>query len=95
MRLRLDGLTAHIDWDDPALRLTAAQRAAMALDRELVVTAGAGTGKTHTLASDIKILVYTAKRILDRDFYPKELEAYPRLKPSGTLETVNEPVGVS
>ncbi|MEQ1570322.1 MAG: UvrD-helicase domain-containing protein, partial [Myxococcota bacterium] len=50
MRLRRVGRDLEIDWDDPSLRLTASQRLAMATDRELVVTAGAGTGKTHTLA---------------------------------------------
>lgn len=52
-------------------------------------------GRTHTLAGDIKILYYTAKRILDRDFYPKELEAYPRLLPQQQATTEQEPAAVS
>lgn len=44
-----DGRPA-IDLLDPELRLTGQQRAAIATSGEVVVTAGAGAGKTHTLA---------------------------------------------
>ena len=51
MRLVIGDLgDVHIDWSDPELSLTADQRAAMCIDREVVVTAGAGAGKTHTLS---------------------------------------------
>ena len=40
----------HLDLDLDAVPLTEAQRAALAIDRHLVVSAGAGSGKTHTLA---------------------------------------------
>jgi ATP-dependent helicase/nuclease subunit A len=40
--------SVSIDWGDPALRLTEQQRGAMRHDREMLVTAGAGAGKTHT-----------------------------------------------
>lgn len=46
---RRDGRPA-IDLLDPDLRLTEPQRAAIAASGEVVVTAGAGAGKTHTLA---------------------------------------------
>lgn len=39
-----------LDPSDPALRLTAEQQAAFVDDRELCLEAGAGAGKTHTLA---------------------------------------------
>lgn len=50
MKLDLSGPRARLDLNDPALGLTDAQRAAMAIDRELIVSAGAGAGKTRTLA---------------------------------------------
>ncbi len=51
MRLILDDHDRpQIDWHDPALRLTTAQREAMDCCTERVLTAGAGAGKTHTLA---------------------------------------------
>jgi ATP-dependent helicase/nuclease subunit A len=50
MRLHFDGKRVSLDLTDPELRLTPAQQRAMATDRELVVVAGAGTGKTYTLA---------------------------------------------
>jgi ATP-dependent helicase/nuclease subunit A len=50
MRVHFDGRRVSLDLTDPELRLTAAQQRAMATDRELVVVAGAGTGKTYTLA---------------------------------------------
>ena len=50
MRLDLSGSRPALDRADPALRLTPGQQQAMAIDRELVVSAGAGSGKTHTLA---------------------------------------------
>lgn len=38
--------------------------------------------RTHNLATDIKILLYTARRIVQRGFYPTELDAIvPRLVP--------------
>ncbi|MEQ1505949.1 MAG: UvrD-helicase domain-containing protein, partial [Myxococcota bacterium] len=46
MRLTDLGHTVRLDVDG----LTDAQRAALAIDRELVVTAGAGAGKTHVLS---------------------------------------------
>lgn len=39
-----------VDLDLDTLTLTAAQRDALAIDRHVVVSAGAGSGKTHTLA---------------------------------------------
>lgn len=51
MRLVLDGTRVRLDLDDPALRLTGPQQQALRTDREVVVTAGAGAGKTHTLAT--------------------------------------------
>ena len=50
MRLAIDRDGVHIDWSDPSLLLTAEQLEAMRFDREVVVTAGAGAGKTHTLS---------------------------------------------
>ena len=50
MKLDLSGPRLRIDWSDPSLMLTQAQRQALATDREIVVSAGAGAGKTHTLA---------------------------------------------
>lgn len=40
----------HVDLDLDAVPLTDAQRSALAIDRHLVVSAGAGSGKTHTLS---------------------------------------------
>lgn len=40
----------HLDLDDPALHLTPSQREAVASRTEVVLTAGAGAGKTHTLS---------------------------------------------
>jgi len=37
--------------------------------------------RTRTFWTDIKILWYTARRLVDSDFYPKELGDVPRLKP--------------
>jgi len=50
MRLVIDESGVHIDWADPELSLTTAQRRAMRTDEEVVVIAGAGAGKTHTLS---------------------------------------------
>src|SRR5688500_19415048 len=50
MRLLLRDGRPALDLDDPELRLTSSQRAAFAVDREIVLTAGAGAGKTHTLS---------------------------------------------
>jgi len=50
VRLAIGSHGVHIDWSDPTLQLTADQRQAMRFDREVVVTAGAGAGKTHTLS---------------------------------------------
>lgn len=49
MRLRV-GDDGRVGLDPSGLTLTDAQRRALAFDRELVVSAGAGAGKTHTLA---------------------------------------------
>lgn len=40
----------RVDLDLDAIRLTDAQRRALAIDRHVVVSAGAGSGKTHTLS---------------------------------------------
>ena len=48
MKLVLSQPHPTLDLDD--LSLTDEQQSAMAFDREVVVTAGAGSGKTHTLA---------------------------------------------
>ncbi len=38
--------------------------------------------RTHNLLTDIKILLYTARRIFDKNFYPAEIDAVvPRLVP--------------
>jgi lipopolysaccharide/colanic/teichoic acid biosynthesis glycosyltransferase len=37
--------------------------------------------RTRTFWTDIKILWYTVRRLLDSDFYPQELADVPRLKP--------------
>jgi hypothetical protein len=38
--------------------------------------------RTHNLATDIKILLYTARRIIQKSFYPSEIDAVvPRLTP--------------
>ncbi|MEN0063268.1 MAG: UvrD-helicase domain-containing protein [Myxococcota bacterium] len=50
MRVALRGLQPHLDLDDPELRLTPEQRAAIETRSETVLTAGAGAGKTHTLS---------------------------------------------
>ena len=50
MQLDLSGPKVRLDVADPALKLTLAQREAMATDREILVSAGAGAGKTHTSA---------------------------------------------
>lgn len=53
MRLLIvDGPSPGVQLDpgDPELRLTQDQRRALTFDREVVVTAGAGAGKTHTLS---------------------------------------------
>ena len=47
----------------------------------------------HTVWSDIKILFYTAYKILNRDFYPKELADFPRLIPASKPEP--EPVAAN
>lgn len=47
MLIERDG---RFDLDLDAIRLTEAQRAALAIDRHVVVSAGAGSGKTHTLS---------------------------------------------
>ena len=36
---------------------------------------------SHNLWTDIKILFYTAYRIVNRNFYPKELAQFPKLSP--------------
>lgn len=36
--------------------------------------------RTHTFLSDIRIIVYTLRRIVDADFYPQELADVPRLE---------------
>jgi ATP-dependent helicase/nuclease subunit A len=46
----LTGTGAQTDLDLDAIRLTDAQRDALAIDRHVVVSAGAGSGKTHTLS---------------------------------------------
>ena len=50
MRLIISKDDVHIDWTDPALLLTDDQQQAMRIDQEVIVTAGAGAGKTHTLS---------------------------------------------
>ena len=50
MRLDCTGPRPRLDITDPALRLTDAQQQALAIDRELVVSAGAGAGKTTVLS---------------------------------------------
>lgn len=50
MKLLVRDGVPRLDLEDPSLRLTPHQRAALAFDREVVVTAGAGSGKTHTLS---------------------------------------------
>ncbi len=50
MRLVVRNGGVEIDLADPALRLTPEQQAACATDREIVLTAGAGAGKTHALS---------------------------------------------
>ncbi|MBX2803003.1 MAG: UvrD-helicase domain-containing protein [Myxococcales bacterium] len=55
MKVRIVSGAPTLDLDDPELRLTPQQREAVAARRELVLTAGAGAGKTHTLS-----LRYTA-----------------------------------
>jgi lipopolysaccharide/colanic/teichoic acid biosynthesis glycosyltransferase len=37
--------------------------------------------RTRTLLTDLKILFYTARRIADSSFYPRELADIPRLEP--------------
>jgi lipopolysaccharide/colanic/teichoic acid biosynthesis glycosyltransferase len=37
--------------------------------------------RNRTLAMDLKIILCTIRRVLSSSFYPKELEAYPRLLP--------------
>ncbi len=63
MRLTVGTDGVHIDWADPSLLLTGAQREAMRFDREVVVTAGAGAGKTHTLSLRyVHLLLQLAQR---------------------------------
>ena len=50
MRIDTTGPRPTLDLEDPALSLTEPQKLAMQIDRELLVTAGAGAGKTHTLS---------------------------------------------
>ena len=37
--------------------------------------------RTRTFLSDLKIILYTVRRIFDADFYPRELADVPRLEP--------------
>lgn len=37
--------------------------------------------RTRTFLSDLKIILYTVRRIFDADFYPRELADIPRLEP--------------
>jgi ATP-dependent helicase/nuclease subunit A len=50
MRIDATGPRPTLDLNDPDLSLTDPQKLAMQIDRELLVTAGAGAGKTHTLS---------------------------------------------
>ena len=50
MRLRFDRGRPELDLTDPKLLLSASQQRALANDRELLVSAGAGSGKTSTLS---------------------------------------------
>jgi ATP-dependent helicase/nuclease subunit A len=72
MQLDLSGPKVRLDAADPALRLTEAQRAAMATDREILVSAGAGAGKTHTLALRyVALLLEIAEDAVSRDGVPR------------------------
>lgn len=37
--------------------------------------------RERTLWMDVKVILYTIRRIFDRDFYPRELAAIPQLQP--------------
>ena len=68
MRLDRHSVRPALDLADPALRLTPQQRASLAIDRELVVTAGAGAGKTHTLSLRyVVLLLELAVQACERD----------------------------
>ena len=45
MQIQIRDGEVLLDLDDPSLRLTPHQKRAMALDREIVLSAGAGAGK--------------------------------------------------
>ncbi|MFT7521835.1 MAG: ATP-dependent helicase/nuclease subunit A, partial [Kiritimatiellia bacterium] len=57
MRLDLNSPSPALDLHDPSLWLTEHQRQALTVDREVVVTAGAGAGKTHTLSLRYVVLL--------------------------------------
>ena len=72
MQLDLSGPKVRLDVADPALKLTLAQREAMATDREILVSAGAGAGKTHTLALRyVALLLEIAEDAVSRDGVPR------------------------
>jgi ATP-dependent helicase/nuclease subunit A len=60
-----DGRPA-LDETDPSLRLTPEQQAVFAFDRELCLSAGAGAGKTHTLALRYVALLVRAAWTVDQ-----------------------------
>ncbi|MEE2750380.1 MAG: UvrD-helicase domain-containing protein [Myxococcota bacterium] len=57
MRLDLSQHEPTIDLQDPVLQLTAAQASACDIQSEILVTAGAGSGKTHTLSLRYVVLL--------------------------------------
>ena len=71
MNIDTTGPRPALDLDDPGLSLTDPQKQAMQIDQELLVTAGAGAGKTHTLslryvALLLDCLLYTSPSPRDR-----------------------------
>ena len=71
MKIDTTGPRPTLDLDDPALSLTGPQKEAMQIDQELLVTAGAGAGKTHTLSLRyVALLLEQALCAIDAD--PKD-----------------------
>jgi len=75
MRLTLDG-QIRIDLDEVRPPLTRAQKRAMAVDREILLSAGAGAGKTHTLSIRfVSLLLTLVVRSLERGLDPPRVDA--------------------
>jgi ATP-dependent helicase/nuclease subunit A len=68
MKIDTTGPRPTLDLNDPDLSLTGPQKAAMQIDQELLVTAGAGAGKTHTLSLRyVALLLEQALCAIDTD----------------------------